>query len=213
MGKLVTRIIWNALSLVALVLAGLWGYNHFIENNTGTETTTISTSEVLEAIKHVNKQIFIEHYNAVDVQHTEVPKSWISILGIKQEFIALVRGRVPAGFDLYQLTTGDIWISSNNERAQLTLNPPIIFEENVAIDFENCRILAQKDICPDFICSNSLEAYQSQILPEGRDLLIEYARKNGILEQAAQDGKLYYEQLLKSLGFKEVRVIVKGYDL
>ena len=213
MYKLILKIIWNALPLVALVLIAWWLYDTVIRDGIQPTPTVTTNRPVLEAIKQVNKQIFIEHYNAVDVTYTEVPESWISIFGIKQEFVVLVRGRVPAGFDLQELKEDDVWISSDGKRVQLTLPSPIVFNDNVFIDFENSRILSQSDTCPNFICQDSLVAYQSQVVPTGRDILVEFALENGILEQTAKDGKEYYEQFLKSLGFEEVRVIVSGYGL
>ncbi len=213
MYRLLIKIAWNALSIIALVLLVLWLLGLFPPPSPPPPTATVTAgAPVLEAIKHVNKQIFIEHYNAVDVTYTEVP-DWVGIFGIRQEFIVLIRGRVPAGFDLQQLSEKDVWVSADRKRVQLTLPSPIIFKDNVFIDFENSRILSQSDTCPNFICEDNLVAYQSQVMPTGRDKLIEFALKNGILEQSAKDGKEYYEQFLKSLGFEEVRVIVNGYGL
>lgn len=214
MSKLLLKIIWNALLLAALIVIGVVIGRQVPDTIWGeTKTTIIGKNAILERVHHVNKQIFIEHYNAVDVNYSEVPEGWVRIFGIKQEFIVLIRGRVPAGFDLQLLSEGDIWISSDGRRAQLTLPSPMIFEENVAIDFNNCYILAEHDTCPGFICKDDLEAYQSEILPGGRELLIESARQHGILEQAARDGKAYYEQLLRTFDFEEVQVLVTGYDL
>ena len=212
MHRLLLKVIWNALPILALVLLIVWLLGWFPPPPPPPTPTVTAGPTVLEAVKHVNKQIFVEHYNAVDVTYTEVP-DWIGVFGIKQEFVVLIRGRIPAGFDLQQLEEKDVWVSSDGKRAQLTLPAPIIFEDNVSIDFENSRILAQQDTCPGFICQDNLTAYQSQVLPGGRDVLIEAARSNGILEQAAKDGKEYYELFLKSLGFEEVRVIVSGYGL
>jgi hypothetical protein len=215
MSKMLLKIILNALLLVTLVVIGVVVIGRWIPDNVLVETkpTIIARSAILERIHHVNKQIFIEHYISVDVDYNEVPEGWIKILGIKQEFVVMIRGRVPAGFDLQQLLSEDnIWISSDGRRAQLTLPPPMIFEENVAIDFENSYTLAEHDTCPGFICKDDLVAYQSEILPAGKKLLIEFALKSGILEQAARDGKVYYEQLLRTFGFEEVKVIVTGYD-
>ncbi len=177
-----------------------------------TQSTITPDTLILEAIHHVNKQIFIEHYNAVDVTYTEVPSGWAGLLGIQQEFVVLIRGRVPAGFDLANLSSNDIWVSQDNKRAQLTLPPPIIFEDNVSIDFENSYILAQRDSCPNFICQDDLVAYQNEVLPAGKDVLVEFALNNGILEQVVDDGVEYYSLLLKSLGFENVCVIVRGYS-
>lgn len=156
----------------------------------------------------------IEHYIAVDVHYSEAPVSWLPILG--QDFVVLIRGNVPAGFDLQSLAADDIWISQDGTRLQLTLPAPRVFEENVAIDPEKSRILHKRDTCPWFICRDPLEAYQYSILPEGKAYLIDFALQNGILEQAARDGKQFYEGFLKgfvgTLGVREVRVVVRGYD-
>lgn len=216
MNKIFLKAILNAVGIVALVLLAIFIYETFIDQNDGGGGRVDPSPPILEAVKHVNKQVFIEHYNAVDMTYSEVPRDWLSFLsniGIQQEVVVLLRGRIPAGFDLEEFSEKDIWVSADGKRAQITLPAPKIFAENVAIDFENSRILSQSDTCPNFLCEDTLVAYQSQVMPAGRDRLIEFARQNGILEQAAKDGKEYYEQLLKSLGFEEVRVVVTGYEL
>ena len=215
MFRIALKIVAIALPLAALGVI-VFGLFCLISGKCGRgpDNGKVTTSPpVLETIKHVNKQIFIEHYNAVDVTYTEVPENWVSIFGLKQEFVVLIRGRVPAGFDLEELNEEDIWISADGKRVHLTLPSPIIFEDNVAIDFENSRILSESDTCPNFVCQNDLTAYQSQVLPTGRDVLIEFAHNNDILYQVAKDGKEFYEQFLKSLGFEEVQVVVNGYGL
>jgi len=174
--------------------------------------TVIPGRVLLEAVRRVNKQIFVEHYNAVDVQYNEAPSDWAEAIGIKQEFVVLVRGRVPAGFDLEQLSAESIWVSPDGTRAQLTLPAPTIFEDQVAIDFDNSYVLVSRDRCPSFLCRDNIEAYQDEILNEGKAYLIEYALQNGILDQAAHDGQTYYQQFLEAFGFEEVRVVVTGYD-
>ncbi len=178
--------------------------------NFDTRTTIVTSQAVVESIKQVNKQIFIEHYNTVDIDYTEAPEGWLSWLGIDQSFVLLLKGRVPAGFDLTQLSEADVWISSDGKRVQLVLPPPMIFVDNVNIDFENSRILAQRDTCPTGICQDPINVLQEQMMPEGRKLLMAASQRSGILTQAANDGKRYYEQLLKSLGFEEVQVIIRG---
>lgn len=211
MERINLRPVVNALAIVGVVL-GIWilvnGGNDGSNDN---GTTIIGKGPVLEAVKHVNKQIFIEHYSMIDVEYSQVPVSWLPF--IKQEMVVLLRGRIPAGFDLQKLTEDNIWISSDGKKVQLTLPPPEVFKENVSIDFENSRILSVSDTCPNFICESSLEQYQSKVLPAGRDMLIEFAYQRGILQQTVDDGRKYYEQFLKSLGFEEVRVVVTGYGL
>lgn len=178
--------------------------------NLDTQTTIVSSQAVVESIKQVNKQIFVEHYNTVDIDYTEAPEGWLQLLGIDQSFVLLLKGRVPAGFDLSQLQASDVWVSSDGKRVQLVLPPPEIFYDNVNIDFEHSRILAQRDTCPDFLCQNQLTVFKEQMMPAGRALLMAASEQSGILTQVANDGTRYYEGLLKSLGFAEVRVVVRG---
>lgn len=178
--------------------------------NLDTKTTIVTSQAVVESIRRVNKQIFMEHYNTVDIDYTEAPEGWLRLLGIDQSFVLLLKGRVPAGFDLSQLQERDVWVSSDGKRVQLVLPPPMIFVDNVNIDFEASRILAQRDTCPTGLCRDQLDVFKEQMMPQGRTLLIAASQRSGILTQVANDGKLYYEQLLKSLGFEEVRVVIRG---
>jgi len=177
-----------------------------------TRTTIVTSQAVVESIRRVNKQIMIEHYNTVDIDYSEAPEGWLRVLPIEQNFVLLLKGRVPAGFDLSTLSEADVWISSDGERVQLILPPPEVFVDNVNLDLEGSRLLAQNDSCPDFLCQNQLTVFQEELIPEGRKLLVNASLRSGILDEAARDGQLYYENLLHALGFREVRVIIQGDD-
>jgi Protein of unknown function (DUF4230) len=218
MFKRATRTIIAA--IVLAVVAGIalqqLGLLPSLQTRTTAPVSMQISPVILEKVKNVNKQIFVEHYNAVDIDYSEAPQGWANALkniGFEQRYVVLLRGNVPAGFDLTQMTERNIWVSPDGTRAQVTLPPPMIFEENVAIDFENTRIISEDDRCPDVFCTNDLSSYNDTILPEGRRRLIAAARENGILQQAADQGKRYYEQLFNQLGIGEVRVVVEGYDL
>lgn len=175
-----------------------------------TETTVVNGQAIVESIRQANKQILVEHYNVVDIDYSEAPAGWLGLLPIEQNFVLLLKGRVPAGFDLEMMGTDDIWISADGRRVQLVLPPPVIFTENIALDIENSRLLGEGDSCPDFICRDQLTAIQEDLLPQGRRLLAEASMRSGILEQAANDGQRYYEQFLTALGFEEVRVVISA---
>lgn len=198
--------------LAAVTVASVWLVSDAARDifNLDSKATIITGDAVVESIKRVNKQVFIEHYNTVDIDYSEAPEGWLSYLPIQQSFVLLLKGRVPAGFDLSYLTAEDVWISTDGKRVQLVLPPPIIFEENVNVDFEHSRVFTQLDTCPEFICETTLDAFKSHMLPQGRQVLIDASLRSGILAQAATDGQQYYEQFLRALGFKEVRVIVRG---
>jgi hypothetical protein len=178
-----------------------------------TESTVINGQAIVESIKQANKQILVEHYNVVDIDYSEAPAGWLGLLPIQQNFVLLLKGRVPAGFDLTMLSADAIWISADGRRVQLVLPPPVIFTENIALDLENSRLLGQSDSCPDFICRDQLTTLQDELLPQGRRLLAEASQRSGILDQVAQDGQRYYEQFLTALGFAEVRVVISAEEL
>ncbi len=215
MAKILLKFIWNAIPLILVAVAGWWIINTFIAQPQTTPPTTVTTVSakpgVVDAIKSVNKQIFVEYYITKDIDYTEVPHGWFEKLGLKQQFVLLLKGRVPAGFDMSAVDDSAIWVSEDGSEVQLTLPPPTIFEEQVSLDLENSRILKQTDTCPDFLCNDASQMLLNKSLPEGKTLIIADARESGILYRAALDGQQYYESLLRSLGFETVRVIVSGY--
>ncbi len=207
-------IVFAALIILLTGLVTWWFYSTIVNPPPPPSNAQVIPGQppVLETIKSVNKQIFIEHYSMVPIVYNEAPDGWIALLGLQQNMVVLIRGTVPAGFDLQEMNENDVWVSSDGKRVQITLPPPTVFEDNVSIDFEKSQIISQSDTCPSFLCQDNLEAYQSEVLPNSKDMLIEFSYESGILNQAARDGKIYYEQLLKSLGFEEIRVIVDGYE-
>jgi hypothetical protein len=195
----------------AVVLTSIWLVSDAARDlfSQDTNVKIVTGQAVVESIKQVNKQVFIEHYNTVDIDYTEAPEGWLSQLPISQSFVVLLKGRIPAGFDLSQLRAEDVWVSSDGRRVQLVLPPPTIFVDNVNIDFEGSRVLTTNDTCPQFLCQDQLAAFQEQIAPQGRQVLVNAALQSGIMEQAADSGQRYYEQFLESLGFEEVRVVIR----
>ncbi|MEZ4617061.1 MAG: hypothetical protein R2867_16355 [Caldilineaceae bacterium] len=71
-----------------------------------TVTTVVNGQAIVESIRSANKQILVEHYNVVDIDYSEAPAGWLGLLPIQQNFVLLLKGRVPAGFDLETLPEG-----------------------------------------------------------------------------------------------------------
>ncbi len=211
------KLIWNGLAIAAILFL-VWSIAQTFQQVSAppiSSTTTVGP-QIIEAVRRVNKQIFIEHYAGVEVRHLDAPGGWAAFLynlGVRQEFLVLIRGRVPAGIDLSQLRDEDIWVSRDGRRVQITLPPPVIFREQIALDLVNSRIIENTDFCPGFICPQSgIESFFQSVDAEAKAALAEAAIEAGILAQAARDAEVYYTQLLNSLGFAEVRVVVRGYS-
>lgn len=216
-GRTILQILgWTALFTAIMIMlvvgSGLWTARTITRDllNPNTTTTVITKGPVVASIRQVNKQIMVEHNNMVYVDYREAPEGWLQVLPIEQSFVVLLRGQVPAGFELSGLDEEDIWISEDGSKVQLTLPAPTIFEENVSVDFAESRVISEGDSCPDFICATDLDALQKTVLPQARPLLIESSRESGIMDQTAQLGIAYYESLLRALGFEDIQVIVRA---
>lgn len=209
------KIFREIILYIIIAVAGYWIINGFLAPPQPISPAPVATVTaqpgVLDAIKSVNKQIFVEYYITKDIDYTEVPSNWLASLGLKQQFVILLKGRIPAGFNMSAVDDNAIWVSADGSEVQLTLPPPIIFDEQVSLDLENSRILKQTDTCPNILCNDASQMLLNKVLPEGKALIIADARESGILSRAALDGQQYYESLLRSLGFEKVRVIVSGY--
>jgi hypothetical protein len=160
-------------------------------------------------LKDIKKTAFAEYYMVVDVQHTQIPDNVLKHLGVKDQIIALVYGKVVGGFDLEEMGEDAIW--QDGTRVQIKLPPPkVLYTE---IDPEKSYIVYHLDTCPGFFgCKDSLETFLSDVEPTARKSMEEKALENGLLERTAEEGKEYYESFLQALGFSEVRVVVEGYS-
>jgi len=205
-------LLFAAVLIALIVGSGLWTARTVTRDlvNPNTRTTVVTKGPVVASIRQVNKQIMVEHNNMVYIDYREAPEGWLQLLPIEQSFVVLLRGQVPAGFELNTLQEEDIWISKDGSKVRLTLPAPAIFEENVSVDFSKSRIIAEGDSCPDFICATDFDALQESVMPQAGPMLIEASRESGIIEQTAQLGIAYYESLLRALGFEEVQVIIRS---
>lgn len=208
--------IWTGVLTIALIAVAWKGMDLARDLFVAKPAQVVEVGPILlEQVRRVNKQIFVEHYISTNVRYTEAPRGWLQplrALGVKQEYAIILRGRVPAGIDLSQLGSEDIWVSDDGRRAQIMLPAPQIFEENVAVDLANSQIITDSDFCPGLLCpTGQLEAYKSVMEPEARAKIIAGADEAGIRSQAALEAQSYYEQLLNALGIAEVRVVIPGY--
>lgn len=196
---------------LALLAAVIWLVNVLLQPQPVTIVKPTS-SDILNNIRRVNKQIFIEHDLVVDLDYSDTPEGWFKFLGnlgIKNDFVVLLHGRVAAGIDLQELTPDMIWVSPNGDQVMLTLPPPKVFDDNLNLDIERSRVISRRETCPNFLCQDKLTAFQKDIVPEGRARLKEAAIRNGILEQTASDAKAYYQLLLETLGFKRDKIRIE----
>jgi hypothetical protein len=162
----------------------------------GTAVRDLSVQE----IQSMAELATVKYSITAEVSDVRIPDDLRQALGIKEEMLLLAYGEVAAGFDLDKLQEEDIWI--DGARVQLHLPAPEILYSR--LDTERTRVVyyqkslfVQRDI--------NMEARARQ---EAEKAIREEALNRDILEQAQKYGELFFSNWLRSMGFREVRVIV-----
>jgi hypothetical protein len=142
----------------------------------------------------------VEYQTVAEIQGERVPDDFRQYLGIKEQVLLLAYGDVKAGFDLSTLSEEDLW--TDGTRVQLHLPGPEVLSTSIDYDrthavFHRGTLLMSRDI-----------NWEGEIFETAQDAIREEAVEAGILEDAARYGQLYFENLLRSLGFAEVQVVV-----
>lgn len=191
------------IGIVAFLAGQLLGSSASAEPETPTPIPTPTEIPVtLSAIKSKAELATVEHASIAEIRKETLPEGLIDqFFNTKEELLLLVYGDVRAGFDLEQLEEENLWTDGTRVRLVLpapqVLNSSIDFERTHTVHYENNLIFQENN--PDL---------QQEALAEAKKALEQAALEAGILEQANEYGQLYFENLLYSLGFTEVEVVV-----
>jgi len=142
----------------------------------------------------------VEYQAVAEIQDERVPDDFRQYLGIKEQVLLLAYGDVKAGFDLGGLSEENVW--TDGTRVQLHLPPPEIL--STSIDYDRTHAIFHRGT---MFMSRDIN-WEGEIYDTAQDAIRQEAVEAGILEDAARYGQLYFENLLRSLGFTEVQVIV-----
>ena len=124
---------------------------------------------------------------------------WEQIVG-SDKLMLIAVGEVVAGFDFEKIRPEHIEVKGTTIAIRLPA-PEILYSR---IDNEATYVYERQTgllVAPD----KTLESRARQIAEES---LVEWATERGIYEQAAKDGRLQIENLLRSLGFTEITIEV-----
>jgi hypothetical protein len=129
---------------------------------------------------------------------------WEQVVG-SDKLLLVAEGEVVAGFDLAKVEEEDIQV--NGTSVIITLPAPEILYSR--IDNERTYVYERETgllVTPD----KSLEGRARQLAEEA---LVDWALRRNIQDEAERAGRLQIENLLRSLGFTEIVINVKGKDL
>jgi hypothetical protein len=156
----------------------------------------------IQKIKSQAELSTVEYNTITEIYSENAAEGWLDdLLGNKERLLMLVYGDVEAGFDLSKLDENDLW--SDGERVRLVLPPPEIL--NSSIDFERTHIVFYDN---ELILEENDPNLQGEALKNAKSAIEEAALREGVLDQANHYGKVYFENLLYSLGFTDVEVVV-----
>ncbi len=156
----------------------------------------------IQGIKTQAKLATVEYTTVTEIYNESLPEGWLDeFLGTSERLLLLVYGNVQAGFDLEKMEEENLW--TDGSRVRLVLPAPEIVSRG--IDFERTHIVYYEN---NLILDENNPNLEGEALAQAQEAIEEAAIQAGILNQAAEHGRLYYENFLYSLGFTEVEVIV-----
>lgn len=173
--------------------------------NTPAPTATPTPIVVITHVKDLGRLEAVEFtmQTVVDLEN-EPTNLWERVVG-SDKLMLIAEGEVVAGFDLAEVTAEDITVSGQSVEIVLPA-PEILYSR---IDNERTQVYERETglfVKPD----PSLEGRARQLAEEA---LVDWAIERDIFDKAEQTGKLRLENLLRSLGFTEIEIIVEGKEL
>ncbi|MDM8519810.1 DUF4230 domain-containing protein [Anaerolineales bacterium HSG6] len=204
-------LVWGAIAIIALCGVGIMAFlagqifggmatEPVVEIPTATPIPPpVVTISGIQSKAELNT---IEYKTITEIYKENVPDGWLdSTLGRKEQLLMLVYGDVRAGFDLEELTEENLW--SDGESVRLVLPAPKIL--NSSIDFDRTRLIYYEN---SLLLDDSNPNLEGEALQQAKEAIEQAALVEGILPQANRYGKLYFENLLYSLGFTQVEVVI-----
>lgn len=158
----------------------------------------------IQQIKQQAELSTVEYSTVTEIYAENAATGWLDdLLGTKERLLMLVYGDVQAGFDLSDLAEENLW--SDGDRVRLVLPPPKIL--NSSINFDRTHIVFYDN---NLILQENNPNLQGEALANAKNAIEEAALQEGILPEANKYGQAYFENLLYSLGFTDVEVVVDG---
>lgn len=200
--------IWGAVAVAMLICIGGIAFGLGQTANLLAPTpepptpTPVPPVVTIQGIKAQAELSTIEYTAVTEIYRENLPEGWLDdLLGSKEQLLMLVYGDVRAGFDLEKLQAENLW--SDGRRVRLVLPAPEILSSS--INFNRTHIVYYEN---NLKFEDNDPNLQGEALEQAQSALEKAALEAGILQQANQQGQLYFENFLYSLGFTDVEVVV-----
>ncbi len=206
-------LFWGGVAIAALLGIGLIAFliGRLSISSTSVTPTPMPTPTntplpppvvTIQGIKAKANLATVEFNTVAEIYNETAAEGWLdTLLDTKERLLILVYGDVQAGFDLSKLNEEDLW--TDGTRVRLVLPAPEIL--NSSIDFDRTHIVFYEN---RLIFDDNNPNLQGEALAQSKNAIERAALENGILDKANDYGQVYFENLLYSLGFTDVEVIV-----
>jgi len=156
------------------------------------------SATILKEVKNMSQLLTVCHYDEITVDSIEAKSgSLLNIFSAQRKLVLIVKGKTYAGFDLSQINEQSL--SASDTSVQLTIGKPKIID-----------VIVNPSTVETFIEKGTWSVYaRTALLQEAQTNLTNRAIASGILTRSEKEGVKVFTQFFKSLGFKNVTVLVQ----
>lgn len=156
------------------------------------------SATILKEVKNMSQLLTVCHYDEITVDSIEAKSgSLLNIFSTQRKLVLIVKGKTYAGFDLSQLNEQSFSVSDTS--VQLTINKPQIID--VVVNPSTVETFIEKGIWSVYA--------RTALLQKAQSTLTNRAISSGIIERSEKEGIKVFTQFFKTLGFKNVTVLVR----
>lgn len=187
----------TALSIVGLVLVGVWTFRSGFFNAPRTSISATSIITQLQDLQRLETSVYrLEQIIEADAQGDNAA-IWRQVL-FGDRILLIAHGEVVAGIDLAKLSEDDISVFDNT--VQIQLPAPSVFR--ASLDEEKTRVY---DRSRGLLTRGDVDL-ESEARETAVQLLEQTACEGNILDQANQNAVSYLESLLTALKFEQIDI-------
>lgn len=161
--------------------------------------TEKQTTLTVEEIKKISELNTASYYEEMLLEKRDTTKGFLK--SNKHLLAVLVKGNLKVGFDLSQISEGDI--SIGEDKSVVITLPEAKVTDIITNPSDRTIVYGEKD-------KHFTENDINELTNQAKTVLVNNAREEGIFEKATEQGKKEMTNLLKAMGYEKVTVKIKG---
>jgi hypothetical protein len=162
------------------------------------------TPNVLTRIRDLKRLESVSFHMERVIDLSEKQSRLFGLVETEDALLLVAAADVRAGIDLGRLEPGDIEVDAAKGRARITLPPAEIF--GVALDSQRTYVHTRRT----GVLAQRQENLETRARQEAERTLADAAHEAGILPRAEDNAARLIGELVRSLGYDEVEVTVRG---